>query len=255
MINRIAFRRTFRNYSDETEALAARWAGAKLTHDRWHILGKAKDIKGAPGSESAPAIAQCGPMQCVVKPGEKKSDNKFRAALEKIASDLAFELGVAVQPVILWDRGKVDANQEQYVCLTAWAFEPPFTWDEAQGNLGADECLKAASAISAIWPFETWIAAQDRGGKHLLVSLPNAGDVPQTANIDYAFSMLDVWRNDPAHPKIEKPGWRAPIPPDQKAIMEVIDRIEGFSKTKIEEIVDSMPEEVVPVSGTVWRLG
>jgi hypothetical protein len=238
----IAFRATFRNYSEEVEALSVLWSATKLTPDRWTILGKVSALKGKTGSESQPDIAQCGPLQCVVKPGEKKTDDKPRAALEKIASDIAFELGLSVAPVILWDRANIPGNQEQYVCLVAWAFEPAFTWEEAETGLGTADRNKAARDISAIWPFETWIAAQDRGGKHLLVGLPNAADVPQTANIDYAFSMLDVWGNNPDHPDVVKPGWCAPIPPDRAAIMEVITRIENMRETTLRKIIDDIPE-------------
>jgi hypothetical protein len=245
---RIGFRPTFRNYSDETEALAVRWSGSKLTRDRWTIIGKVTAVKGKPSSESQPDIAQCGPLQCVVKPGEKKTDDKCRAALEKIASDLAYELGLSVPPVILWDRGSVPTNQEQYVCLVAWAFEPALTWEEAETGLGTADRQKAARDICAIWPFETWIAATDRGGKHLLVSLPNAGDVPQTANIDYAFSMVEVWGNNLAHPDVVKPGWCAPVPQDRVTIMEVVERIEKLAATTIRKIVDEIPDGFLPKS-------
>jgi hypothetical protein len=214
----------------------------RLTKDRWTVLGKVTDLKKKAGSESQPDVAQCGPLQCVLKPGKKETDGKNRAAIEKIASDLGFELGLAVAPVILWDRGNVPDDQERYACLIAWAFEPAFTWEESEHGLGTADRNKAARDVSAIWPFETWIAATDRGGKHLLVSLPNADDVPQTANIDYAFSMLYVWGNDPAHGSLAKPNWCAPVPPDQAAIMEIIDRIEKFQETTLRKIIDDIPE-------------
>jgi hypothetical protein len=237
----------FRHYSDEVEALAARWRGMSLTKDRWNVLGKASAVKGVPGSESAPDIAQCGPLQCVMKPGEKKVDDKYRAAQEKIASDLGFDLDIAVAPVILWDRGPdTIATQEQYVCLVAWAFDPVHTWDEAEAALGKAERDKAAADVCAMWPFETWIAAQDRGGKHLLVSLPNSGGTPQKSNIDYAFAMLDSWGSDPAHPSIAKPPWCAALTADQAAINEVIERIEKFDETKLKDIVNRIPDEFLP---------
>lgn len=57
-----------------------------------------------------------------MKPSKKKSDEKYRAALEKIASDLGCDLGIAVAPVILWERGSgISETEGRYVCLAAWA--------------------------------------------------------------------------------------------------------------------------------------
>jgi hypothetical protein len=156
-------------------------------------------------------------------------------------------LGIATAPVVLLDRGaNTPQNQERYVGLIAWAFEPAHSWEEAAQVMTQPELEKCAADVSAVLPFEAWIAAQDRGGKHLLVSLPNTGDTPQTSNIDYAFSMLDSWGNDPKHPAVGKPNWSAPVTIDQTAIKEVVERIEQFSSTEIEQIVGRVPEEFLP---------
>jgi hypothetical protein len=233
----------FRHYSEETEALAERWAAKPLTSDRWELVGKVSDVLKKADTESNPQLAKCGPLTCIAKPGVKKTDNKPRAALEKIASDIAFHLGVSVEPAILWDRGgSMPVSEERHMCLIAWAFEPSFTWDEAAAHLTAPERTKVGPSASALWPFETWISAQDRGGKHLLVSLPNAGDVPQIAGIDYAFSMIEVWKDDPRHPDLSLPGWRPPIDPPQKtAILECVEAIEMMDESLIRDIVGLIP--------------
>jgi hypothetical protein len=95
----------FRHYSDEIEALAARWRAMLVTGDRWKVIGKASAVKGVAGSESARDIAQCGPLNDLMKPGENTADDKYRAGQEKIAIGYWIRSRYCRSAVILWDRG------------------------------------------------------------------------------------------------------------------------------------------------------
>jgi hypothetical protein len=192
-------RESFRAFSPELETLAASWAGTPLTAEAW------KDEGFLGGSESNPFKVSSGTLAGIAKPGRKKPDNICRAAHEKIASDLAFELRLPVPPVVLWDMGEpADATRERYVAISAWAFPQPLPWGQGTAILTQQHTADASQVMSAIQAFETWISAGDRKADHALTYLPAQDSPLQLAFIDYAYSMSQAWSvvDDPSGPSI-----------------------------------------------------
>lgn len=229
---------SFRNFSDESEALATRWANLVTTEDHWTFVRKVSEALGVGDTESSPWLAQCGPIQCVAKPG---TPNKPRAAIEKIVSDLAFHLGLPVSPTILWNRGEGDPR---HFALIAWAFEPFLVWDKAVGLLTEEEKNALIPVFSAIKAFEMWISADDRGSKHSLVYVADKKCGPQVAFIDYAYSLCHHWNQDD-HPNTKNRAFM-PMAEDRGAICQVVERIAQLDEGTVNQVVNRIPEDFLP---------
>jgi hypothetical protein len=232
-------RESFRTFSGELEALAEKWAGTALTTDAW------KDDGFFGGTESKPFKVSCGSVSGIAKPGVKKNDGVWRAAQEKIASDLAFELKLPIPPVILLDIGEhTDATRERYVSISAITFPQPTSWAQASATFTDAHKNEASQVMSAMLALETWVSCTDRKADHVLAYLPSASEPLQLAFIDFAFSMAQQWKSadDPA-------GVTAPYLPVQRddvSLKTMIERIESFDDAKVEAIATRIPKDYLP---------
>lgn len=164
---------SYRRFSPELDEIAEAWAAEACTKDKWRVLGPFGATESSPFRVSRDDDG----LEGLAKPGVKKSDAIARAAHEKIASDLAYHLGLPVPPVILWDRGE-DCESERYVSVSAWAFSPALSWQEVQGQLTHAHKSQAAPIVSAVLAFETWISAEDRKSDHVLAKCCGNGQPP-----------------------------------------------------------------------------
>ena len=228
----------YRNFDPEVEKLATEWAASACTEAEWEDLGpfgatESKPFRVARRSDGTVGLA---------KPGRKSNDSTARAAHEKIASDLAYHLGLPVPPVILWDRCRDDVSV-RHVSISAWAFSPALTWPEVQAALTPDQRLQVARCASAMMAFESWISADDRKADHLLLNAVEPDGHVQLAFIDYAYSMSKSWQGSEAA-KGHASSF-LPLDRNEEALHEVADRIVGFDKALIEHIVSRVPGHYV----------
>ena len=221
----------YRCFSAPLERIAQQWHEQIVTTDKWETLGKWGTTEAAPFRVSRSADGLVG----LAKPGVKKADGVPRAAHEKIASDLAYHLGLPVPPVVLWNRGEI-ADAERYVCISAWAFGQSLTWSEAK--LTDAEMHDAAQAVSA---FDAWISAQDRKDDHLLVNGEKTEERIQIASIDYAYSMSYGWKTS-ADPDGQPRGFM-PVDRHADAVRDIAEKIGSSDKAIIKEVVERIPNE------------
>ena len=231
-------RESFRAFSPEVEALAQAWSANAVTAEQWkhegYFLGESVAVK-----------VSLGALMGVIKPGRKKFDRICRAAHERIASDLAFELHLPVPPVILLDLGELkDINRERYVAVSAFPFPQPSSWAQASAAFSDEHTTETSQVMSAMLGFETWVSCNDRKDAHVLAYLPAPDQPLQLAFIDYAFSMSQVWKveNDPAG----RTGAYLPVQRDDDALRTMLDRISQFDDGKIDTIVSRIPAEYLP---------
>src|SRR5262249_48007141 len=146
-----------------------------------------------------------------------------RAAREKIASDLAHDLGFVVPPVILANRAKPPDVRfqnrlgqlavvpgEEHVCVSLVMFQRQFSWEELHRKLdGSTPSIKAPAvraliesarttlpaAASHALAFDTWVGQMDHHpqNNHNIIfgyELSSRGDVTTSAYVflDYALS-------------------------------------------------------------------
>ena len=217
----------YRSFPSDIEECSKHWAGKVLTEAEWVDLGPFGT------SESKPFKVKSENNEGLAKPGVKKTDDVPRAAIEKITSDLAYHLELPVPPVILWDRGD-DNLPERYVCISAWMYDQPMTWNEAK--FSDDEASRFAPTLSAMLAFEEWISAQDRKQEHVIV---NSASTNQIAFIDYAYSMYQVWKQDGGS---GKPAKRfQPTSPNQSALADMARKIKGLDAATVNLLVNRIP--------------
>ncbi len=233
---------SFRNFSPELEKLATEWAEAEspITTDEWLDLGvfggsEAKPIKVQRVSDKRNGIAK----PCKLDPAVA------HAAHEKIASDLAYHLGLPVPPVILWDR-KDDALPQRYVCISAWAFSSDLHWGQIESQFTSGQLAQAKGPFSAILPFETWIyAGEDRKAEHVKVHINTGDGSLQLAFIDYAFSLSKYWVKSEISPVLASPSKFLPasVGMDNDAALQICDKLETFDPGLIDHIIGRIPED------------
>jgi hypothetical protein len=187
----------------------------------------------------------------VGKPIAQLGDNKSRAAHERIASVLGNYLGLPVPPVTLWDRSGV-ASVEASACVVAWAFRPVYPLAVGVPHLTASERMHVGPVLSALVPFDFWVADTDRKSDHLLIGSPQGGRPAPIASIDYSNSMSFQWdRAD--HPNTGSPWFKTEWPKlgiviDRLEMDQSIEKIENFDDQHIYDIVAEVPESFLPVT-------
>lgn len=227
---------SYRSFETATEELATSWSTSVSTRDAWQDLG------AFGGSESKPFRVQSGQFIGLAKPGERKGDGIARAAHEKIVSDLAYVLHLPVPPVILWDRG--ETPHERFVSISAWAFSPALSWDQAAARLTEQHKATSSEVVSAMLAFEAWISAQDRKSDHLLTNVRSDGGL-QLAFIDYAYSLSYSWPGENA--EVGAPGQYVPVARNESAIRSMTESILQVNSEIVNTIVGRVPTSYLPL--------
>jgi len=179
-----------RRFAPSTRAIDADWCSSFSSGDTWTPTGIRWQTNTGPLQ-----LANAKGLLGVQKPGHGAPSNPHTAATEKIVADLASVFGLPVPPVTLWDRGTA-AGEPRYVAVSAWAFQQPLTWAQAEPQLNADQKAQLARPASTMIPFESWIGAQDRqNAGNVLVSVEQSGEIVG-AWIDYAFALDHTWKGN-----------------------------------------------------------
>ena len=196
-----------------------------------------------------------------------------RAAREKIAADLAFDLGVDVPPANL-AISEVGGKSERFVSISLVMFPHQFSWGEMRELLPKDTELSRTLRLLLPKPcaralaFNTWVDQTDHNDHPANIQFGYEGrdfSKGRFVFLDYAFSMgvSGQWTNG---------GWQvcgaAPFPPLMNAALDpaelsvAIDRIEKFTEDDIKQVVGRVPwqylmnDDKVPiVEGLVGRRG
>jgi len=200
-------------------------------------------------SESEPFFVR-SPMgdTGLAKPGisEPPVHRLPRAAHEKIAADLAFDLGLPVPPVVLWERPIAEPRQQRHASISAGAFPRASVW-AAVAPLLVPRLLPELSAVaSAMAVFDTWVANTDRQNDgNLLVSRDDSVTPPvlRVAYLDFANSLTYRWGKGERWWKWEEAVACYPdgVPPDVVVMGEAIGEIERFPSATLSEIVTRIP--------------
>jgi hypothetical protein len=233
---------SLRGFTAELEALASEWRSQIESTAAWSVIGK------VPRGQDAGVVVQAGELRGYAKPGRRES-LCCRAAHEKIASDLAFDLGLPVPPVLLWRRPKVAITDEEFTAISASAFVPIYAWEQVchDPELGPRFGAALAPIACAMCPFDTWVGNTDRhnGGNVVVTMQP---DGIRAAYIDYAYALSHDWARVPdARARVDavRP-YPTAAPVDPQCARATIDRIEGLPQAQIELIVNRIPDEFLP---------
>lgn len=196
-----------------------------------------------------------------LKPAE--SPEHARAAREKIVSDLAFDLGIIVPPVLLSKRENQPSTEEPFVCVSRVMFPVQWPWElikrfvvDPSLNQKANAIIMAALPKSAAagLALDTWVDQVDHDDHpHNIIFGYKQGATASGEFIflDYAWALgfpswrkpkgwgNDRWRNidDPPFP----PHMKRWIDPDE--LERVVSKIELLPEATVQEVVDRIPDQ------------
>lgn len=174
------------------------------------------------------------------------------AAHEKIAADLAFDLGLPVPPALLWKREGPRSHGRELV-VSAVPFERALTWKqvEASSALSARVLPRLTNFASSISPFDTWILNGDRennGNLILSEDLSSAPPILRVAYIDFANALSrafrikpDIWK-DETYISVPYP---TGVPVDLVAMASMVSRIEALPADGIRKVVQRIPMDLL----------
>jgi hypothetical protein len=235
-----------RAFSPDVEGLATAWRGrCETQEDEWKETSKA----GSAGGEASGYFVTSGTVNGYAKPS--KIDATYpRAAHEKIAADLALELGLPLPPVLLHRWPTVPPQGDQrFVAISLMPFLNVHKWQQIETipALATDMKLELKPVASALVPFDTWLDNGDRPNPGNLIVSKDATDPTKplrVAYIDYSNSMICEWRSRPFTNIAPRPIY----PTDQKdadvtVIEDVLKRIEALDKSTIRGIVERIPDD------------
>src|SRR6266480_2193467 len=235
-----------RNFPKDVEVIASSWRRNVITVDPWKPTG----IPGAAGGEAQGYYVTSGTVNAYAKPS--KLDPLPKAAHEKIASDLAFDIGLPVPPATLLNWGKPPVGDQPHVVLSLIPFLSVHKWGEIKAVPSLEAQLKQEmrSVASAIVPFDTWLGNQDRVNNdgNILVSKDKVDPATKlgVVYVDFSNSMLVRWRSSDFE-TVDAIGIY-PIDPkdvDISAMDVVTSKIETMQDEEIKAVVNGLPNEFI----------
>jgi hypothetical protein len=229
---------SFRCFAKADEDVADQWSRETATSETWTV----GDPIGTGESGSINVTSGDG-RRGACKPAFA-ADGTPRAAHEKIAADLAYQLKLSVPPCCFWTE---PASGVRY-SISVWAFDQAMKWGEISATLSPTFMQNVAPAFSAARVFHTWIDDQDHHGNdgNVVVDVASSNDNPGVAFIDHAFSMS---RNPNFASSAVQPLGFHYIPQDLSnadAIAKMCQYINDLGASMIEDIVRRVPAQFLP---------
>lgn len=232
--------------------IAKDWRTRAVSSLEWYPC---QNQAGVVESEARGCYAEADgfPRRVYMKPIEALRDEAVhaRAAREKIAADLAFDLCLPVPAVQLTtyhsEKGDVPAGVSLVMYPIQWPWEQ-VKEAEVQATIHGAALAKVLAACSPMLAFDTWLKQTDHHDHpHNIVWGYDPADLPDSSVVflDYANSMGydKSWRSG---------GWahvvEALFPPlllkylDKKALAGTVKSIAEYPEASIREIVTRIPE-------------
>ncbi len=199
-------------------------------------------------SAAHPFWVQTKTVRAVAKPSSNNPavSDVAVAAHEKICADLAYDLELPVPPVILWNRDRPPAGEEQFTAISAVPFPAPRQWSEIKNNPAQLNAArgKMTAVVSAMTVFDTWVQNVDHNDHpgNLLISMDSAGEL-QVAYIDYAYSLAYPWKGQQANYQQCCSPYDPKIAADATIQRSVISAVQAFPEASIRDLVGRVPKE------------
>jgi hypothetical protein len=194
------------------------------------------------------------PLLGYLKPTRIGDANTPRAANEKIVSDFAFDLGLNVPPVVLFDRADAAAASEETRCCISLVMYPEhhpwgMIWEVGVYPEPVQQLIRAAMArYSSTVALDLWIGQTDRNNANNAVLGVDPANAAYTEFLflDHAFA-LNIngrWAGG---------NWRTiemvPLPPifrnslDKPAVLGAADQIAALTDQQVTDTVNRVPED------------
>lgn len=247
-----------------TTDIAAEWRGLVDPSYGWR---KCTNQAGALGDyregEGGGFFVEADGLQgrrAYLKPRQPDLSRTFcRAAREKIASDLAADVGVCVPPVILARRFEA-AGEETCVCVSLVMYPRQWSWGQVRRFLSDRGGSPIAKAVADLIPkaaarglaFDTWVGQTDHADHphNIVLGYDPSDDADRSfVFLDYAMAMgvKGAWESQGyMHCSV------APFPSymvdnlDSAVLAETIDIIEALPESQVRGVVGRIPVSYLP---------
>jgi hypothetical protein len=242
----------------KTAQIAAEWHEAVFIPYAWRKCANQAGVVGslAPG-EGGGFFVECDRVgrRAYLKPTRTDPNpSRARAAREKIAADLAYELGVPVPPVVLGERHE-HGSDERYVSVSLVMYPRQWSWRQTKGLIPdageAGRLVRAALPLSAArgLVFDAWLDQTDHadGHDHNIVFGYDPAAIENNCLIFLDYAMSLGWGG-----RWAKEGYKhtdpPPFPPflsnflDKSVLADTIEAIERFPTQRIEHLVSRIPD-------------
>jgi hypothetical protein len=177
-----------------------------------------------------------------------------RAAREKIASDLAHELGLSVPPVLLHRLPSPnDSSAILPICLSLACYPKQHQLGDLFDCSREDGGTKPAlhqffgnfASLSEIAAFDAWLANEDRGEQNILLGYEERpGAAGELLFVDFAYSMR--WDSTTLNTfglHVNRPFYRNYI--KREATVQAAEKISKLPDEEIHAIVDRIPNDFI----------
>jgi len=132
------------------------------------------------------------------------------------------------------------------VAISVWPFLFFEEWgDRINNKMTADQKQSRVGPISAMWVFESWISAQDRGAKHTIVNSALGNNPVGLGFIDWAHSLSMFWTADDA-PSVAAAWSFGDVAKDDKVVRHVAEQVQKLKDADVREVVTRIPAGWLP---------
>jgi hypothetical protein len=248
------------------EEIAKEWRSQAVSSLEWRpCANQAGAVQGEAGGYFVEADGF--PRRCYLKPANahQNAEQVSRAAREKIASDLAYDLGLPVPPAVLTTRDPVPPGCESAVVVSLIMYPRQWAWEHVRTHPDGDSPAALAmahvfAACSPMLAFDTWLHQVDHADHPHNVIWGYDPAKPADSRIvflDFAFSMGfqgdwngDAWKN------VQPAGFPGKLRThlDTEALRSAVESIERFPDESLREIVGRIPPTHLPESQRVTIL-
>lgn len=243
-----------KKYHGTNKEIAKKWRDCVVSELNWT---KSENQVGAKDGEAGGYYVQAQgfPRRGYMKPTKphEGAARSARAAREKIASDLAHDLGLPLPPAVLATRSDTPPGCEATVVVTLVMYPAQHYWEQVKAQAlpegpGGLALASVYSQCSPMLPFNTWVRQMDHGDHPNNIiwgyDPQNLAD-SQLIFLDYSYSLGhdNSWNGD---------GWKqitwSPFPQalqthmDDDKLIEAAARIAGYDPKRVDEIVRRIPD-------------
>lgn len=234
---------------------------------------QAGTIPQVPVGEAGGLYVHCdelGSRRAYLKP-RRKQRGPFtnRAGREKIAADLAHDLGVRVPPVVLYIRRDAPHGEEELTCLSLVMYPKQWSWELARSYivdpLRSETCNRIAmsklpAAAARALALDAWVGQLDHGDhpNNIIFGYPyGAPEQGEFVFLDYSWSLgfgggIAPYAN---HPTWADGRWADDLPIafpphmrrflDRTELDHFLGKIEAFDESVLEHIVGRVPQDYI----------
>lgn len=234
-------------FPDRVGDLPAVWRRDVFTKRIWQIEANRAIQEGEAGGfvVQSPGFEHLA----YLKPTNICTPDRPKAAYEKIAADLAFDVGVSVPPVLLYRRKHAPEDEESRACVSVIIYDEQWEWGQfwEPSPPGIADILRTVLARSSgAIALDTWFGNTDRRNKRNAI-FGTFHDAPAQG----AFMFLDFSNSLNMGNRWAQNGFQEiEVPPLPDILLEAVDwnvldqttsRIEDLDEDSIDAVVGRIP--------------